>query len=185
MSAPSFGLPSRSTMRPQGVRKVFTHIPRLHELMPRAGWPGVVYAQVCVHNMQLASERTAEPAGLSPIIFGFGTLFYTIQGPKGEVGMALMGSGERIVGAAPEAGARLFFTDGEVERETGLKVEFPIWFRAIEVDTNAEVPSAPRADRAGEGSRGPEGVQLRPPAQRKSQRPQGDQQETGGGNRIE
>jgi hypothetical protein len=43
--------------------------------------------------------------------------------------MALVGHGRPIPGASPESGRRLCFVDGEVEKATGHKIEYPIWFR--------------------------------------------------------
>jgi hypothetical protein len=97
----------------------FDHVPELHELLPNGGWPGVVYAQACVHNVANAAARVDEPSHMRPIR---GTEYYEVVGPKGVVQMALIGCGAPIPGAAPECGARLFFTDGEVEKLTGHAV---------------------------------------------------------------
>lgn len=107
-------------------RLTFDHVPELWELMPNEGWPGVTYAQVCVHNVKHARDREERPANLRPIQDAF---YYSITGPRGEAQMALVGCGKPIPGAAPESGARLFFTDGEVTRITGHAVKYPIWFR--------------------------------------------------------
>lgn len=116
----------------RGARE-FDHIPGLHELLdgtvgPPGGWPGITYAQACIHNVANAAERMEKPAHMRPI---GGATYYTIVGPRGSCQMALVGCGERIRGASPEAGARLFFTDGEVERLTGLELgkRATIWFR--------------------------------------------------------
>jgi hypothetical protein len=116
-------------------RAVFDHVPQLQELLPNGGWPGVVYAQVCVHNLKLANDRTTQPANLRPIR---GTQYFSIRGIRGEAQMALVGCGQPIPGSAPESGARLFFTDGEVNLKTGLEVVYPIWFREMEGAIDAE-----------------------------------------------
>jgi len=136
------GIPIGSEVERGANTRVFDHVPALHELQKREGWPGITYAQVCVHNLMRAKERTQAPAHLTLI---GGTSYYTIAGPKGEVSMALVGRGKRIPGAAPEAGARLFFTDGEVEELTGHPVVYPIWLRPQEVAGSAEESFAPRA----------------------------------------
>jgi hypothetical protein len=128
--------------------RVFPYIPKLHEVLkqPPGGWPGVVYAQVCVHNMKRATDRTDQPANLRPIQDAD---FFVIRGPKGDAQMALMGTGRRIRAASPLGGARLFFTDGEVGELTGLKVADtpgvdPIWFgpKPAEVVPKKEKPNA-------------------------------------------
>lgn len=126
MSAPHLGVPVGPDPRSTHRTRSFDHVPALHELLPYGGWPGITYAQCCVHNTANATAREEEPAHLRPIR---GTEFFEIRGPKGTVQMALVGCGEIIPGASPDAGARLFFTDGEVERLTGLPVPAPIWFR--------------------------------------------------------
>ena len=132
MSYAEVGVPVGAERNARATGRIFDYIPRLHEVCtnPPGGWPGVVYAQVCVHNMKRATDRTERPANLRPI---HGVDFFTIRGPKGDVSMALMGTGTRIKSASPQGGARLFFTDGEVESLTGLVVEKtagvdPIWF---------------------------------------------------------
>jgi hypothetical protein len=120
--------------------RVYDHVPRLRELLPNGGWPGVVYAQVCVHNLKAASDRADRPANLRPIR---GATYYSILGPNGEAAMALVGQGKPIPGAAPEAGERLFFTDGEVEKQTGHEVEWPIWFADAEPERTVPVQSQP------------------------------------------
>ena len=144
MSYAEIGAPVGSERPTNPNARVFTHIPRLQELLlnPPGGWPGVVYAQVCVHNMKRASDRTERPAHLRPI---HGVDFFTIRGPKGDVSMALMGTGTRIRAASPLGGARLFFTDGEVADLTGLPVEDvsgvdPIWFSPKPEETAVSAP---------------------------------------------
>jgi len=119
--------------------QVFDHIPDLYELLPNGGWPGVVYAQVCIHNLKAAADRTERPDHLRPIR---GSSYYSIVGPRGRSDMALVGRGKPIAGAAPEAGARLFFTDGEVQLETGLQVDSPIFFRRLRKEDipDGEIP---------------------------------------------
>lgn len=179
MSAPTLGVPIGSANRERGTAS-FDHVPKLWELLPNGGWPGVVYAQVCVHNLAHAAERDEPPGRMSPIR---GTVYYEITGPRGAAQMALMGVGRPIPGASPEAGARLFFTDGEVERLTGHPVEFPIWFRPQPADEagkpasevkHAEVQSASGTGaRAGEGGEGAGGVQARNPALRQQRGSEG------------
>lgn len=110
---------------------VFDHIPRLRELVPNGGWPGVIYAQVAVPNLRAANDRTELPAaGLKHVR---GTQFYSIRGPRGEISMALTHCGKPIPGAHPEGGERLFFTDASVEEATGLPVgKYPIWLSPVE-----------------------------------------------------
>jgi len=175
------GIPIGSEVERGANTRVFDHVPALWELQKREGWPGITYAQVCVHNLMRAKERAQAPAHLTLI---GGTSYYTIVGPKGEVSMALVGRGKRIPGAAPEAGARLFFTDGEVEELTGHPVVFPIWLRPQEVAGSAEESFAPRADRASQGGESPQGVQGGLPPQRKQQRPGGQESQAGRGDRA-
>lgn len=120
------GAPIGPDISEDRTRTVYDHIPKLHELLPNAGWPGVTYAQVCVHNIKHASDRVEKPANLRPIR---GTSYYSISGPLGEAQMALVGCGKPIHGAAPEGGARVCYTDGEVSKLTGIKVASAIWFR--------------------------------------------------------
>lgn len=156
----------------------FTRIPKLHELLdgsvgPKGGWPGCIYAQVCVHNLANARNRAEEPANLRPVR---GSQYFSITGPRGTVNMALVATGDPIRGAAPEAGARLFFTDGEVEKLTGLPVgKFPIWLRPQpeEAPSGQEIHVTQSGDRSGEGSQGDARVQGGNPAQRKQQGSQG------------
>jgi len=182
VSAQLPGIPMGPELKEPGRRKVFTHVPKLHELIANGGWPGVVYAQVCIHNLMLARERAEKPANLRPIR---DSVPYSISGPLGEVGMALVGCGKPIIGAAPEAGARLFFTDGEVGKETGLEVAFPIWFRPQEVTSGEEIPVSQGTSGARQGPQGDVRVQVGVPAQRKQQRPQGDQPQTSGSDSAE
>jgi hypothetical protein len=106
--------------------RVFAHVPRLRELLPNGGWPGVVYVQALVHNVAHAAARTESPAHLTTIT---GTSYYTVRGPKGTAQMALLGSGEPIRGASPESGERHFYTDSDVAAATGLPVQYPIALR--------------------------------------------------------
>jgi hypothetical protein len=126
MSSAIPGAPIGPDIEPSSRQKSYDHIPRLRELLPNGGWPGVTYAQVCIHNLKAASDRTERPANLRPIR---GSSYYTIMGPNGTASMALVGCGQPIPGAAPEGGERLFFTDGEVA-STGHAVPVPIWFSA-------------------------------------------------------
>lgn len=145
-------------------RVVYDHVPELHELLSNGGWPGVVYAQCCVHNLKAASDRDTKPAHLRPIR---GAGYYSIRGRKGIAEMALVGCGSPIQGAFPEGGARLFFTDGEVESQTGFAVRAPIWFGVQEESDAEAVEGTPGRDtRAREGLEGDERVQARQPAQR-------------------
>lgn len=122
---------------------VFDHVPQLHELLPNGGWPGVVYAQVCAHNVVAANNRVDRPANLRPIK---GAAYYAIRGSRGMAEMALVGTGSPIPGAAPEAGARLFFTDGEVERLTGHSVPAPIWLRPQPAEPRPRPPEPEPAE---------------------------------------
>lgn len=140
MSAPLAGAPLGSDLPAQTEGRVFDHIPHLRELLPNGGWPGVTYAQCCVHNVARARDRSERPANLRSIR---GTEYFTIQGPRGSASMALVGCGTPIPGASPDAGDRLCFTDGEVEALTGHAPKFPIWFRAQPAEPKAkEKPSA-------------------------------------------
>lgn len=130
------GAPIGPDILPNQRKLVFDHMPRLRELIKNGGWPGVVYAQVCVPNLKAAHDRTEFPANLRAIR---NSQYYSVRGPKGEAQMALVGCGEPIAGAAPEGGERLFFTDGEAGQVTGLKVRDAIWFTAAErVEVNLE-----------------------------------------------
>ena len=166
--------------------QTFDHIPDLYELLPNGGWPGVVYAQVCIHNLKAAADRTERPDHLRPIR---GSTYYSIVGPRGRSDMALVGRGKPIPGSAPEAGARLFFTDGEVQLETGLQVDSPIWFRRLRKedvweDADAEV-HVTQEDRAQEDREGDARVERGRASQRKQARPSGQEQEAGGGDSPE
>jgi hypothetical protein len=134
------GEPVESYLPKRQTRRVFDHVPRLRELWSNGGWPGVTYAQCCIHNLKAANDREDRPAHLSRIE---ASEFYSIVGPKGEAQMALVGCGKRIQGAAPEGGERLFFTDGEVEELTGFPVEYPIWFSEPMVMTEPEPEPEP------------------------------------------
>ena len=127
MTAPMAGAPIGPDIPSSDRRIIYDRIPKLHELLPNGGWPGVVYAQICIHNIKAAADREERPARLRPIR---GSTYYSISGPAGIADMALVGTGSPIQGAAPESGARLFFTDGEVEQLTGHTVEYPIWLRS-------------------------------------------------------
>ncbi len=175
---PTLGAPIGTDIPEGRGLKVFRHVPKLHELLPNGGWPGVVYAQVCVHNLKAAADREERPDHLRPIR---GSTYYSIVGPKGSADMALVGRGQPIPGGAPESGARLFFTDGEVAEQTGLEVgEYPIWFR--QEAFHAEIEVASRADGAGEGQEGDARVQGRGAAQR--QREEGHVAQASGGDRA-
>lgn len=164
MSSNLLGAPIGPEIAIRGHALRFDHIPQLWELLPNGGWPGVTYAQACVHNVAYAAAREERPSHMRPIR---GTEYYEITGPVGTAQMALVGCGAPISGASPSGGARLFFTDGEVERLTGHAVgEYVIWFRPQE-DSDAEKQIPQAADGAGRGPQGPERVQARQPAQRK------------------
>lgn len=164
MSGPITGIPVGPDPRSNYRNRVFDHVPALHELLPNGGWPGVVYAQVCVHNVANAIERTEEPAHLRQIR---GTDYFEISGPKGTAQMALVGAGSLIPGSSPDAGARFFFTDGEVTRLTGHPVKEVIWLRPQpqEATHGKEQPGAQEsAPRKGEGLKGDARVQGGNPA---------------------
>lgn len=140
MSSSLLGAPVGPEIPQRGRALRFDHVPKLHELLPNGGWPGVIYAQACVHNIANAAAREQEPGGLRPIR---GTDYFEIVGPRGTAQMALVGCGSPIPGASPAAGARLFFTDGEVEGLTGLPVkEYTIWFRPQPEEPKKEAPRA-------------------------------------------
>lgn len=193
MPNPGLGVPVGPDPRPHQQTREFDHAPKLHELLPNGGWPGVIYAAACIHNMANAAERAERPAHLRPIR---GADYFYITGPRGRAQMALVGCGEPIPGASPQGGARLFFTDGEVTRLTGHEVEFPIWFRpqpaasagAVAGDEvkDGSVQSAPRAE-AQPGQQGrsePANAQQQdrqgPAGRPRPQQPAGGRQ--GGGN---
>lgn len=154
MSAPVLGVPVGPDPRSTTRTRVFDHVPHLRELMPSTGgWPGIIYAQVCVHNVANAIEREENPAHLRQIR---GSEYFEITGPKGTVQMALVGCGTPIPGASPNAGARLFFTDGEVERLTGHPVKAPIWLRPQpkeEPAAAAKPPAKPSASPSTPGTK--------------------------------
>jgi hypothetical protein len=162
MSGPAFqGAPvQRSQSRGQTARS-FSHIPRLREVLAHGGWPGAIYAQVCIHNLKAARERTERPARLDELHGG--QVYYTISGPKGQAQVALVGTGDVIPGGNPESGNRLFFTDGEIGQLTGHKIQYPIWLRPQpEEESDAgreEVESA-------QGRDGDAGVRARKAPQR-------------------
>lgn len=167
MSSPNLGVPIGPDIPRGGTTVQFEgRIPRLRDLLPNGGWPGVVYAQVCVHNVANAGTRTETPANLRPIR---GTTYYEVVGPKGRAQMALVGCGKPIAGASPDSGERLCFVDGEVARLTGLPVgKYPIWLRTQpeEEGRGKKEQSAPGANRPGQGGEGDGRVQARNPAQR-------------------
>ena len=138
MSGSFPGLPMEDRPERSGGR-VFQHIPRLREILPNGGWPGITYAQVCVHNLKNAADRSDPPGRLREMKGG--SIFYTIEGPKGSIEVALVGTGTLIPGASPDAGNRLFYTDGEIGLRTGLSVQYPIWLRtqASEEEPDGEV----------------------------------------------
>ena len=154
------------TPRTPNARRLLTfdRIPTLWDVLPNGGLPGVKYAQVCVANVKAAADREEPPDHFVSIE---GAPYYTIVGPLGSADMVLLGSGEPIEGAAPEAGARFFFTDSEVETLTGLRVQYPIHFHP-EVPTHGpKVDVAQGAARAAQGSQGDVRVQARHAPQRK------------------
>ena len=166
MSAPTLGAPIGPEIEDDSRRIVFDHIPHLRELLQNGGWPGVTYVQVCVHNLKAAADRQERPSRLRPIR---GATYYSIQGPKGRADMALVGSGTPIPGASPDSGARLFFTDGEVEDRTGLQPLYPIWLRSMEEIDAVRRERLARAQRAEEeGREGDVRVQTRDAAFRES-----------------
>ena len=171
MSGLPLGAPVQRRQSFTPTTRVFDHIPRLREVLAHGGWPGAIYAQVCIHNLKAAKERTERPARLDELQGG--QVYYTITGPKGRAEVALVGTGEVIPGASPEAGNRLFFTDGEIGKLTGLPVQYPIWLRPQEDEhepRRREVAQPARDDRAGEGQEGDGRVRPRQPAQRKRER---------------
>lgn len=163
MTSPFPGVPiGAEPDQPTHGRPVYRRVPRLRDHLRNGGWPGVVYAQVCVHNLKAAADRVQKPARLRELTGG--QIYFTIQGPKGAVEMALVGTGKPIPGASPDAGNRLFFTDGEVEKWTGLPVQYPIWLRPQEEDRGQEVDVSSDRDRTGQGPQGDVGVQGGDPA---------------------
>lgn len=167
MSHPFAGVPIEPTGSPRAGLPVFDHIPRLRELLPQGGTPGIVYATVCVHNLQRAALRQEKPANLRELRGG--AIYFVIEGPDGRAEAALVGTGRAIPGGQPESGNRLHFTDGEIETLTGLEIQYPIWFRATQEERHAGVPRAQATeDREGDG-----GVEARPAPQRKPERPRG------------
>jgi hypothetical protein len=180
MSAPTIGAPIGPDIPTSERTVVFDHVPKLRELISYGGWPGVVYAQVCIHNVKNASDREERPAHLRPIR---GSFYYSIRGPKGLADMALVGTGSPIPGASPDAGERLFFTDGEVGKLTGLEVPYPIWLRhQPQEETRGEGFPVSQAAENREGS---SRVQARQPAQRKQKRPGREKQKAGSGHSLE
>lgn len=91
---------------------VFKHIPKLTELLPSTGGiPGIVYAQICVHN-----RKRAQNEGWKQIQ---GAKIYTILGPDDRVDMELLAKGTPVLGQGPESGARKCWVDTEVYTLTG------------------------------------------------------------------
>lgn len=172
------GLPiGLRTPRRMSREVVYDHIPRLRELIPNGGYPGIVYVQSLVQNMKFAADRRERPAHLTTIQ---GTAYYTIQGPLGEAQMALLGSGEPILGASPESGERFFYTDSDVEQVTGLRPLHRIHLRPGSEDEDAEESSASRGDaREEEDREGDARVQGRDAALRVPLREEGDEPEAG------
>jgi len=186
------GIPEGPTTVPDPERFVFEYVPDLWDLLPAtdrsagAGWPGVKYAQVCVHNAKRARDH-----GLRAI---HGTEMYTVRGPSGDAHMTLMGLGEVIPGASPEAGARELFFDGEMGRLTGHRIdpEWELWFTEQPGTKPAEEPfdapvnvTSSAGAVAQQAGRGDARVQARQPAQRQPARPEGDQPPAGSGDRAE
>jgi len=97
--------------RPQSY--VYDHIPALRELLPKhRGIPGFEYLQCSVSNL-----RRAQDEGWIEVE---GTVFYTIEGPKGAADMKLLVRGRRIPGQPYDSGARLCHCDKTIEPLTGL-----------------------------------------------------------------
>lgn len=183
MSGLPLGAPVRRGPTHTSTTRVFGHIPRLREVLAHGGWPGAVYAQVCIHNLKAARERTDPPAKLDELQGG--SVYYTVAGPKGRAEVALVGTGEVIPGASPESGNRLFFTDGEIGMATGLHVQYPIWLRQPpdEESDESEVEITQAAGRTGQGRKSHAGVPKRHAPQRQQVRPAGDEPQAGGGDR--
>jgi len=177
MSAPTIGAPIGPDIPESARNTVFDHVPKLRELISYGGWPGVVYAQVCVHNVKNALDRTERPTRLRPIR---GSFYYSIRGPSGVADMALVGNGDPIPGASPDAGERLFFTDGEVGKITGLEVPYPIWLRHQPEESHAgqEVDVTQDSNRDAR-------VQARRTPQRKQKRPGREKKKSGSGHSLE
>lgn len=114
------GIPMGPQVQRGQKRLIYTHVPRLRDLLPRGGCLGVTYVQVCVHNVKAANDREEFPGRLWPISEG---QYYEIQGPKGTAQMALVGNGEEIPGSSSQQGEPWFYTDAEVETLTGLEVQ--------------------------------------------------------------
>jgi len=178
MTAPTIGAPIGPDIPHSDRRQVFDHVPRLQELIDYGGHPGVVYAQVCIHNVKRANDREERPANLRPIR---GSSYYSIRGPQGSAEMALVGTGTPISGASPQGGARLFFTDGEVGMLTGLPVQYPLWLRAQE-ESDAEVVAV--TQRA-EGRKGAGRVPARHAPQREQDGTPSDEPQAGDRHRDE
>ena len=134
------GAPEGMDLPPATAERIFDHIPRLDELLPKTYHLGVIYAQVCVHNMKNAADRTSAPAHFRKIRHA---TYYTIEGPKGASSMSLVGTGSPINGTSPESGCPHFFTDIEVERETGHKVQYPIILRDVPLDVAEDLGFEP------------------------------------------
>lgn len=180
MSGVPLGAPVQRSATRSPTARVFDHIPRLREVLAHGGWPGAVYAQVCIHNLKAAREREDRPAHLEELHGG--SIYYTIHGPKGVAQVALVGTGDVIPGASPESGNRLFFTDGEIGTLTGHAIQYPIWLRPEEAgDARRRKESVPEVDEGGEGDGR---VQARHAPQRKRKRPTRAVTQASGGDRA-
>jgi len=189
MSSAIPGAPIGPDIEPSRRQRSFDHVPKLRELLANGGWPGVVYAQVCVQNLKAASDRLERPANLRPIR---GASYYSIVGPTGEAPMALLGCGKPIPGSAPEGGSRLFFTDGEVGLVTGHTIEYPIWLTAAPASGRGEeihvreehVAPVKRAYKKRKGHQGHARVRGRYAPQREPAGPEGDEPQASSGDRA-
>ena len=174
------GAPLRRSVSRGPTARSFSQIPRLRDVLSHGGWPGATYAQVCIHNLKSARERTERPAELDELEGG--SIYYTISGPKGTAQVALVGTGKIIPGGNPESGNRLFFTDGEIGKLTGHKIKYPIWLRPQpEEESDAgreEVESA-------QGRDGDAGVRARKAPQRQKVGARGHQLRASQGDRDE
>lgn len=90
----------------------FSQIPRLEDLLEHGGIPGIDYAYVLGNNIHKAQRD------------GFSILHrvpsFAITGPKGTAACILMGTGEPITGADPNAGRVCLYVDEEIETLAGL-----------------------------------------------------------------
>lgn len=86
--------------------------PAPEELLTHGGLPGFEYALVAGENASRFKGDGWELVRQIPVL--------TVIGPDGEASVLLMGKGERIPGADPSNGVRVWWVDPALEKLTGI-----------------------------------------------------------------